>query len=272
MIVDSGYEELLENLLESAGPTLRADKKYCMFSPLHGRQWHHDVMFYGRALNDWGEEAQFEGWKTGSAEGRKGIANAVIAVSNGSAPVCKQDREAFLNDPACDFDPMHWVHHLRQREKRFRCTASGSPYWRVVGKVVCSRGNISPSSTWAARLAWSNLYKLALCGGRPSAPLKAAQFEACLRLMQRELSFYKPRAVVFLTENRPGREPWFRPFRERLGSSEFRTEQERLVLASCVLRVDEAECVAVIAEHPQGRPESCEASLIIEVLNRRAPA
>lgn len=65
------------------------------------------------------------------------------------------------------------------------------------------------------------------CASHPSNALKGAQFGACLNLMRRELILYRPRAVVFLTESRG----------------------------------------VVVAEHPQGRPESAEASSINEVLD-----
>ena len=66
------------------------------------------------------------------------------------------------DDEHCDSDPMHWVHHRRLwGASRKSCSAKGSPFWRVVGKIVCKRAGVSESSMWAGMVAWSNLYKIA---------------------------------------------------------------------------------------------------------------
>jgi len=227
-------------------------------------------MFYGRALNGW--VVDFKGQDVVATESRRLIANAVIAASSGPLPVCKRDSQ-MRDDPSCDCDTMHWVHHLRAwGASRISCTAKGSPYWRVVGRIVRNRAGLSPSSMWAPRVAWSNLYKVAPAeGGNPNSALKAAQFEACLQLIQSELAFHKPRAIVFLTES-PGEELWFQPFRERLAWTGFKDEGKRLVKATGTFRVADAEYFAVIAEHPQGRPEAGMAARITEILNHNVPA
>jgi hypothetical protein len=123
---------------------------------------------------------------------------------------------------------------------------------------------------WAAKVAWSNLYKVAADGRNPNAALKDAQFEACLDLIHSEVASYKHRAIVFLTENSGG-ESWFQPFRKKLEWTEFKDEGERLVIASGKFRSAETDYFAVIAEHPQGRPEADLATRITEILNRNAP-
>ena len=133
------------------------------------------------------------------------------------------------------------------------------------------RSGISSASLWATRVAWSNLYKVAPAnGGNPNSDLKDSQFDPCLELIQSELTTYNPRAVVFLTEN-PGGEPWFQPFREKLEWTDFKSERETLVVGSGRIRVNGTDYFAVIAEHPQGRPEEELATLISEILNQNAP-
>lgn len=72
--------------------------------------------------------------------------------------------------------------------------ARQSPFWRVA---------LHLSREWTGgdlgNMVWSNLYKIATPDVDPDENLRASQFDSCKELLLAEITFFKPKVVVFLT-------------------------------------------------------------------------
>ena len=62
-------------------------------------------------------------------------------------------------------------------------------------------------SDWHSEIMFSQLYKVAPKRWNPTEKLKSAQLELCKELLYHELSKYRPRGAVFLTEVNPRKDP-----------------------------------------------------------------
>lgn len=187
-----------------APPKASEPKKFCAFAPLQGREWPGDIIFYGRALNGW--PTAFTCVEVADEQYSRKLAGDVCRLGS-SQSICDVDKDALCGPPPCEHEDrqMHWVHHRRQKTKwRYSSVAIGCPCWRVLGRVIRKyHGLNSASEEWASRVAWSNLYKIApKDGGNPNQDEMAEQLEVCKELLIKELTLWRPKAAVFLTETK----------------------------------------------------------------------
>jgi len=49
----TAYTKLVQDFAQGNKKDVPASKRFCAFAPLHGKEWRGDIMFYGRALNQW---------------------------------------------------------------------------------------------------------------------------------------------------------------------------------------------------------------------------
>ena len=199
-----------------------------IFAALRGSKDSDEMMIIGRAVNGWVTR-----WTADDArdpEERKRILDRVFAATEGK-----------------DGKPMLWLTARWGVSEGYNTKRSA--FWRVVRGIV-GRLDIADVSTrsWPSTLCWSNLYKVAPFAGRnPSASLAKAQLERCVRILQTEVSEWKPRRIVFLTGH-----SWARPFLEGLGwkGQDVGSLRELEAIGSISMgsRV-------VVAPHPQGKRE-----------------
>jgi hypothetical protein len=182
------------------------------------------VVFYGRAQNEWVEPTRFDLDDLADPEARRRKARAICEAGYQTS-ICEFDVRAGRSVGSCDGPRMHWVHHQRQRGSYpYNRVATGSPFWRVVGRVTRHLYPEAAEENWASWVGWSNLYKVAPNrGGNPGFSLKSRQFEACAELLVAELEMWRPKAAVYLTEaNRRSSEfteindGWLKGFMPRL--------------------------------------------------------
>jgi hypothetical protein len=87
---------------------------------------------------------------------------------------------------------------------------SGSPFFRVVGKVLAGHHGIPYDRNAYERMVWSNLYKIAPTNRRPATQrMHQIQESTCIDLLAEEILDLEPCLVVFLTDW------WLNPFLDK---------------------------------------------------------
>ena len=114
-----------------------------------------------------------------------------------------------------------------------------------------------------SHVAWSNLYKVAPWeGGNPSDALCYAQLEDCKKIMQKELAFTSPRAVVMLTGYY-----WAKDFLEYMNDGlepDCIGYEKWGGYEAWAYRLEGR--LLIVSEHPQGKPEAAHAEAIVKLI------
>jgi len=202
------------------------------FSAIRGAQSSGQLMVFGRAVNGWPPKAR------PSQLGSPQQTNSLM----------QQIRGTLRQDRGC---PMRWV---IDREGDHDYNTRKSAFWRVIRQVTLAlEPTAEEQGRWSSFLIWSNLYKVSpFDGGNPGSALKTLQFPFCLQLIEKEISYWAPNRLLFLTGL-----DWAHPF---LQSDGFAYQQHRsgtLVQSIGTLSVSSAglSIPVVIAPHPRGKPE-----------------
>ena len=233
MKLSAGYEAEFQAAVAAIGsdPNLPAATTAAIFWPLVGHRFDGDLLVVGRAVNGWVHD---------------------ITVEDARIPSAVCDRVAEARKHA-ERDEMRWVTDLAGNRDGYNTNESA--FWRVNRRVVMASGLTDESeASWSARIAWSNLYKLApVGGGNPRGAFLRGQTEQATRLLAREISELDPQRILVLA----GRW-WFEPFADRLGLDvEWRTG-----LVEGTAKIGRRRYV--IAQHPMTKPEG---RLVQEVLD-----
>ena len=78
---------------------------------------------------------------------------------------------------------------------------SGSPFWRVIGKSLNKITGEPYNADIFEKIYWTNIFKISPYQRRPNTKrTRDFQAEICQNLLLEEITFLKPRAVVFLTD------------------------------------------------------------------------
>lgn len=116
---------------------------------------------------------------------------------------------------------------------------------------------------WTSHVAWSNLYKVAPWeGGNPSDALCYAQLEDCKKIMQKELAFTSPCAVVMLTGYY-----WAKDFLEYMNDGlepDCIGYEKWGGYEAWAYRLEGR--LLIVSEHPQGKPEAAHAEAIVKLI------
>ena len=116
---------------------------------------------------------------------------------------------------------------------------------------------------WTSHVAWSNLYNVAPWeGGNPSDALCYAQLEDCKKIMQKELAFTSPRAVVMLTGYY-----WAKDFLEYMNDGlepDCIGYEKWGGYEAWAYRLEGR--LLIVSEHPQGKPEAAHAEAIVKLI------
>lgn len=183
-------------------------------------------MVVGRAVNGWDDTA----WRASDARTWSRRQRIVSIARSESAA-----------DPigAC---PLSWVTRQWQLSRVYN--TANSAFWRTAKAVSDPTGRFPES--WASRLCWSNLYKVApFNGGNPSAKLKQAQLARCVELLRLEVDTFRPRRMLVMTGL-----DWFKQFADAL---QLKVERRRGYVEG-VARGLGARWV--ITPHPERKPEA----------------
>lgn len=228
--LSSLYEDLF--LLVSDLPTGHDQHGLTVCGTAVGSRWAGELLVCGRAVNGWEKEP----WFSHQAKNSDVRRNLVASALSGWAPT------------PC---PMRWVTDLWRHQTEYNTARSA--FWRVVRAVAIGLGIASNSDEeWSSHLAWTNLYRVApYAGGNPSGKVQAAQRETTIRLLTTEMDLLRPRRVLFLTGAN-----WATPILARLSSFAVRPTGSKLVqLVGSITETSEPRGQAVVASHPQGKPE-----------------
>ena len=241
---------------------MRPDDEYYLLTDLRGADYRGDFYFCGRAGNGWADELAFTGADASESSLRKGVVEHSVAAVKGDVCICQRDLTLSKNAP-CTGDPLHWVHHDREKGRR---TSKSSAFWRVIGRTLREFYGSAVPEMWSSAVVWSNLYKLGpQNGGNPPSDLRSAQLPAALDLLRRELLEHRPRWAVFLTEVDANR-GWFKPFSAGLGFRAATRSPFPYVSAAGLLTIDGLTAKLIVAEHPQTRNEGVFAESLIKAI------
>jgi len=245
------YERMLDACSHALGGEL-----YCLFSALCGRNWESGkkLAFYGRAPN---------GWRRPLSAGELASELPMILKFGVEDSICEhsEPRDHYRpNGEACKSDPAtHWIIH-EGPYKKLRNTnwARSTPYWRVVENIMNPGGS---RKDWHSEIMFSQLYKLAPWCSNPDETLQQCQLSSSRDLLLYELSKYKPRAAIFLTERNPRdkksfKSEWFDPF-ERAFDPSLPNRQDLYIRKAGTVRLDGWDCKIVVSVRPEN--VKCEA-------------
>lgn len=186
--------------------------KYIDFYPSFGVEKNEavDFLVYGQAVNGWSSSF---------------TSNEVITKEK-----VERSIEASNQMPEGIADcPLDWVNVMWSNESYQKIIgnkeleelytgnyrANTSFFWNVVYKTVNKYYDYpSDSFSWAKKVVWSNLYKIAPDKANPTDAQQLAQMPGAAMLVLKELEEIKPRFCLVLTG-----ESWWKPFRKHLGSS-----------------------------------------------------
>jgi hypothetical protein len=212
------YERLLSSL-SHAKPTevFRTEAsskwermKYSAFWPQSGSEYKSetDLLLVGRAANGWDD-----GW-------------SLLELSKYE----REDLQGIVAAAAKTINSLEgWIDSCWQKGDKNNYSLGRSVFWRSAKSIVEELTNNRDS--WASRIAWTNLYKVAPSGGgNPSDMLCKFQLEHCIRLLKLELDAYKPRYVLVVAGN------WALEFLNSLGfvDQDFGPRTE----SPCILRTE----------------------------------
>lgn len=210
--------------------------KFCM-------QWGKDfpacenegILFYGRANN---------GWITSSNDVNElfteGSENCIFALDN----------------------QMSWM------EEDFIENDNGG-YRPSLSALIRTMRNVASEyyDEWSSHVAWSNLYKIAPWkGGNPSDSLCYTELDDCVKIMQAEISFLLPRAVVMLTGYN-----WAKDFLVSMNGGQGPEYIDKEAWGDyCARAYRIGGLLIIVSEHPQGKTEAAHAKAIINLIERNS--
>lgn len=177
-----------------------SDRNLTGFLAARGCEYSHDLMVVGRAGNGWARYEEDEG----IFDPKEGNEGEYVLKDKGSIEEYARSVKRSVTQgteycsPGC---PMSWVIN-RWNETEYKTRTSA--FWRcireVVGRLEIAPINDGPDSKWPSHLVWSNLYKIApLSGGNSGGFLRRIQQEGCEKLLEWEVTTYKPKRILFLT-------------------------------------------------------------------------
>jgi hypothetical protein len=225
-----------ENLLAAVGAGSAAipEESVSLFSGQRGQKYSGELMVVGRAVNGWNGSYDPASWILGNAR--------------------KDDvKKAFTGDVEA---PLDWVGGLWNAQPKksdgSRIYSTGrSAFWRVIRQILGHLDASEQTNDWATHLVWTNLYKVAPPEkGNPSGKLCRFQQSGAENVLSCELKIYNPKRVLFLTGSN-----WFLPFSIPIGFTSTVHPAGKLVERIGHIRTVNGRIDAVVAKHPQGKPE-----------------
>ena len=123
-----------------------------------------------------------------------------------------------------------------------------SAFWRTVRNVAkglypCNDRNFGKN------MIYSNLYKIAFPGANPDYALQRLQLPECINILKKEIQYWEPSAVLFLTDWN-----WAEPFLTSPELNFVSDENTFEQLKTCGTLLTK-NCRAAVIPHPQGKKE-----------------
>lgn len=165
----NAYQDVYENFINSK-ISAWFEKEAGHFTGMCGKQYHAQsfkLMVVGRAAYGWGQ-------------------------------LNTQNREDFAKEAYAKMSREHIEDNMLPKMR--------SKFWKSVHLVweTMSKQQITNQTDMVANyIAWSNLYKIAPNNGRNKNPNKlqrVTQIESAKKILQAEISFFKPTHILFITE------------------------------------------------------------------------
>lgn len=146
-------------------------------------------------------------------------------------------------------DEMQWM------EDQWTTNCNRRPFLRVMKKVS---SNLEGSDNWSSKIVWSNLYKFAPDGGNPKGNLAYYQAENCWIILDEEISYFRPKCVIFLTSD------WEE---EYLASRYKNVERKNSSFDGYEISYFIHEGTLFICSlHPQGKPEASHVKVLTDII------
>lgn len=193
------------------------------------------LMVVGRAVNGWGD--QFAASDCNSPR----RVDEIVAGAQGAA----QDAHG---------DQMSWVRNNWREGDPTGYRTNSSAFWRVIRRIVLEIVDDATDDDWSSYLVWSNLYKVSpASGGNPSTKLCNAQQAACANMLVREIEYFQPQMVLFLTGL-----DWLVGFEEalRIPYEPANATKQAVVQQSGKLQLESVTSQYVVCKRPERKPES----------------
>jgi hypothetical protein len=148
-----------------------------------------------------------------------------------SEKVVRSIKESNTYLPELDHCPLDWV-NVQWSDATYKKTCNTddlrkfyltartyrSFFWNVIYKLISDYCDLNRNDwSWARKLVWSNLYKIAPPKANPDERERSWQHPIAFELVKKEIEELKPRYCIVLTN-----ESWWQPFREFLRPKDLR--------------------------------------------------
>lgn len=226
-VLSGSYDELFDSMLMAVGswrPRGDRNPKLVACWPARGRRFtpRRSILVAGRATNGFTPDSTLSAVRD-PAERRGIVAGARRAAETPGLVGVSADPGA---------SALCWVNQSGGQQYRHGTTGSRSRFWQVTRVLLRMVEDDVVEANWAARLAWSNLAKIAPQkqgtaegGGNPCWSLRKAQMDACIELLRQEVSELDPGIVLVIAG-----EEWYEPYARGLGLElRRRPEAEQVV-------------------------------------------
>ena len=221
------YASLIENLAKK-GENYFEDE-LTIFSASAGTDYNGKIMIVGRAVNGWNHYLD--------PRSERSVQECICSIQN-----------------ALGVESLDWV--KTQWGSKEKYNTKKSAFWRL-SKAISAIAN--PSVEFHTdSIVWTNLYKAAKeSGGNPSERLMNVQFDHCKKILDEEISFYRPEVIIFLTGLN-----WAKDFLTNATRREINGDLEYVELVGTYQK-----CKYIVGQHPQGKNEAIHLKEITGHLN-----
>lgn len=183
------YNDLLE-IVRNYNQALKGKKNTLTIYPAIKGSDHAKIMVVGRAVNSWCPlQEDVEQIDICSRCTLDWIVNEnyyTHCIKNGCKLAQKKQKEREAN--------------IKESGKKPRKIISNSKFWQFVRYIVKWLRDNSDSENWTKEVIASNLYKASFQKGGNPKGFYYQQLEICDKILAKEIEFYNPEIIIFVTE------------------------------------------------------------------------
>lgn len=178
------YQDLYKEVINANAKNKKTRKKGALTicPAITGKNYKQGgLMFVGRAINSWcplKDTVINEVIKERIERCEKCTLNWVVGKENWK----------YCNENGCPY---------AQGEDRLDGRKNSTPFWQMV-EYICAMNNITDN--WQEQIVWSNLYKASYENGENPTSFYKQQIDICNELLIKEIEYYKPKSIYFITE------------------------------------------------------------------------
>jgi hypothetical protein len=181
--VEENYLHLLESVRDNPKPFSKHEgKKLVAHYPMRGSADEVDIMFIGRALNDWT-------WQFDVPTPEEDLNDLLLRIKANVAE--DADPEYVYSER----EQLKWVDDRNAKHKDYN--SNRSQFWQTIREIM--QGRVVDKDDWWHGIVWSNFLKLSRPKKNPTAGMVGVIGESSMELLLAEIREYEPKHIVCLS-------------------------------------------------------------------------